>query len=556
VIEALIASGNLLARGTLKHQYPHSWRSHAPLIFRNTPQFFIALDRPYLDGKTLRQVALAEIERVDWGQKRLNDDRDQNRIKAMVAERPDWLISRQRNWGVPLCIFLHKQSGAILQDDAVDARILAAMELGGADVWWSTPAQEFLGAAYKADDYEKVEDILDVWFDSGCTHAFTLGKRESAPWPADLYLEGSDQHRGWFQSSLLQSCATRGRAPYDAVVTYGFTVDEQGRKMSKSLGNGVEPQDLQKQYGIEIFRLVVAAADYRDELRIGKTIIDQSSETYRKLRNTIRYLLGGLAGFSAKEALPIDKAPLLERWLHHRLWQLDAEVRAAYETFQIRHALTAIVEFCNVDLSAFYVDVRKDALYCDRPDTERRRACRTALNAVFERLVSWLAPIMPFTTDEAWRSRFPGAASVHLETFPETSAAWRDDAAAEKIARLRGVRAAVTGALEIERREKRIGASLEAAPLVFIADAALRAEVESVDFAELCITSAIGIVAGEPPAGAFILDGVGVKPALASGKKCARSWRFTDDVGSDPRYPELSARDADAVAWWDAQHVG
>jgi isoleucyl-tRNA synthetase len=405
VVEALIASGNLLARGLLKHQYPHSWRSHAPLIFRNTPQFFIALDRPYLDGKTLRQVALAEIERVDWGQKRLDDDRDQNRIKAMVAERPDWLISRQRNWGVPLCIFLHRQTGEILQDDAVDARILAAMAQGGADVWWSTPAAEFLGAAHNADEYEKVEDILDVWFDSGCTHAFALGQRASHPWPADLYLEGSDQHRGWFQSSLLQSCATRGRAPYDQVVTYGFTVDEQGRKMSKSLGNGVEPQDVQKQFGIEIFRLVVAAADYRDELRIGKTIIDQSSETYRKLRNTIRYLLGSLAGFDDAEALPLAQAPLLERWLHHRLWQLDAEVRRAYETYQIRHALSAIVEFCNVDLSAFYVDVRKDALYCDRPDTERRRACRTALNAVFERLVRWLAPIMPFTTDEAWRAR-------------------------------------------------------------------------------------------------------------------------------------------------------
>jgi len=562
VIEALIASGNLLARGTLKHQYPHSWRSHAPLIFRNTPQFFIALDRPYdvlgQDGgaekKTLRQVALAEIERVDWGQKRIQDDRDQNRMRGMIVDRPDWLISRQRNWGVPLCIFIHKASGEILQDKAVDARIIAAMECGGADVWWSTPAHDFLGPAYKAEDYEKVEDILDVWFDSGCTHSFVLAKRDSAPWPADLYLEGTDQHRGWFQSSLLQSCATRGRAPYDAVVTYGFTVDEQGRKMSKSLGNGVEPQDLQKQYGIEIFRLVVAAADYRDELRIGKTIIDQSSETYRKLRNTIRYLLGSLAGFSADEALSIEKAPLLERWLHHRLLQLDGEVRTAYETFQMRHALSAIVEFCNVDLSAFYVDVRKDALYCDRPDAERRRACRTALHAVFERLVTWLAPLMPFTADEAWRARFPECESVHLETFPQTPAAWRDDASADKIARLRGVRAAVTGALEIERREKRIGASLEAAPAVFIIDAALRADVESVDFAELCITSGITVQAGAAPAGAFMLDGIGVVPTLASGKKCARSWRVTQDVGADPRYPELSARDADAVAWWDARH--
>jgi isoleucyl-tRNA synthetase len=557
VIEALIASGALLARGTLKHQYPHSWRSHAPLIFRNTAQWFVALDKTYRDGKTLREVALQEIDRVDWGQRRTRDDAYQNRIRAMVAERPDWLVSRQRNWGVPLPIFVSKKDGAILMDDAVDARIIAAMREGGADVWWATTAQDFLGAAYKAEDYEKVEDILDVWFDSGCTHAFVLGKKPSAPWPASLYLEGSDQHRGWFQSSLLAGCATRGRAPYDEVVTYGFTVDEQGRKMSKSLGNGVEPQEVEKQWGIEIFRLLIAAADFRDELRIGKTIFDQSAEMYRKLRNTLRYLLGALKDFSPDEAVSRDDAPLLERWLMHRLWEIDGEVRRAYATYEFRHAVSAIVEFCNVDLSAFYVDVRKDSLYCDRPDAVKRRACRTALDAVFNRLTAWLAPVLPFTTEEAWTTRYPDAASVHLRQFPETPAAWRDDAAAEEMAFLRTARAAVTAALEVERREKRIGASLEARPRLFVA-AEVKQRLDAVDFAELCITSGVEIVADAPPKTATISEGLANFAVLvepARGRKCARSWKYSEDVGADPRYPDLSPRDADAVAWWDAQRA-
>ncbi len=557
VIEALIASGNLLARGLLKHQYPHSWRSHAPLIFRNTAQWFVALDKPYRDGKTLREIALNEIDRVDWGQRRTRDDAYQNRIRAMVAERPDWLVSRQRNWGVPLPIFVSKKDGAILMDDAVDARIIAAMREGGADVWWATPAQDFLGASNSADDFEKVEDILDVWFDSGCTHAFVLGKKPSAPWPARLYLEGSDQHRGWFQSSLLAGCATRGRAPYDEVVTYGFTVDEQGRKMSKSLGNGVEPQEVEKQWGIEIFRLLIAAADFRDELRIGKTIFDQSAEMYRKLRNTLRYLLGALKDFGADEAVAPHDAPLLERWLMHRVWELDGVVRRAYEAYEFRHAVSAIVEFCNVDLSAFYVDVRKDSLYCDRPDALKRRACRTALDAVFERLTAWLAPIMPFTMEEAWTTRFPDASSVHLRQFPETPAAWRDDAAAEEMAFLRTARAAVTAALEVERREKRIGSSLEARPRLFVA-ADVKQRLDAVDFAELCITSGVDIVAGAPPKTATLSDdlpnfAVLIEPAR--GRKCARSWKYSEDVGADPRYPVLSPRDADAVAWWDAQRA-
>ncbi len=566
VMDALIAAGALLARGQLKHSYPHSWRSKAPLIFRNTPQWFIALDKPYAAGgdKTLRQVALGEIERVDWGQRRLNDDRDQNRIKAMIEERPDWLISRQRNWGVPLPIFVSKADASILRDDEVDARIIAAMREGGADAWWATPAQDFLGAKYQAKDYEKVEDILDVWFDSGSTHAFVMGERDKPTRPSFLnpasvlYLEGSDQHRGWFHSSLLESCATRGRAPYDEVITYGFTVAEDGRKMSKSLGNGVEPQEVEKQYGIEPFRLLIAAADYRDELRLGPTILAQATEMYRKLRNTIRYCLGALKDFEESERLArSNDTPLLERWLLHRLWQLDGVVRQAYATYQFRAALSAIVEFCNVDLSAFYVDVRKDALYCDAPNSMRRRACRSALDEAFSRLTAWLAPILPFTTEEAWLTRFPHDKSVHLRQFPETPATWRDDFAGEEMARLRQVRAVVTGALEIARRDKLIGSALEAAPIVYVANEDVLASLKSVDFAELCITSGVMLKTGEGSPDAFRLadaPGVGVVVEKASGIKCARSWKYFDPLTAHGKYPDITPRDADAVAAWDAAH--
>jgi isoleucyl-tRNA synthetase len=492
---------------------------------------------------------------VDWGH-----EGARNRIKGMVEDRPDWLISRQRSWGVPLAMFVHKETGEILKDDAVDTRIVAAMQAGGADAWWATDAQSFLGEAYRAADYEKIEDILDVWFDSGSTHAFVLGQRPNHPWPADLYLEGSDQHRGWFQSSLLEGCVTRGRAPFNQVRTHGFTMDEEGRKMSKSLGNVIEPQSVFKQYGAEILRLMTASVDYEDDQRFGKSLTDGSAETYRKLRNTLRYLLGALKGFEASEAYPPSQAadyPLLEAWLFHRLFEVDQKVQDAYQTYRFRDALSAVVEFCNVDLSAFYVDVRKDALYCDAPTSLRRRACRTALNETFARLTAWLAPILPFTTEEAWTMRHPDDGSVHLRTFPATPPAWQNQSAADAMHTLRRVRGVVTGALEIERREKRIGSSLEAAPFVYVADQNLAAALGAVDFAELCITSGITVLAGDPPEAAFRLpevQGVAVVPSLAIGTKCARSWRITADVGADPRYPDLSARDAEAVAWWDLQH--
>lgn len=557
VIEALIGAGALMARGVLKHQYPHSWRSKAPLIFRNTPQWFIALDRPYgAAGKTLRQTALDEIEKVDWG-----SESAKNRIRTMVATRPDWLISRQRAWGVPLTMFVHKQSGHILRDAEVDAAILAAMRTNGADSWFTTKAQDFLGPRFEASAYEKIEDILDVWFDSGSTHAFVLGTRASLPRPADLYLEGSDQHRGWFQSSLLQSCATRGEAPYRIVRTHGFTQDEEGRKMSKSLGNVVDPQELIAQSGADVLRLIMASVDYRDDQRLGKALIEQVGESYRKLRNTLRYLLGALSGFSEQERLePSADYPLLERFMLHRLALLDEQIRAAYHDFDFRAGLSAITEFCINDLSAFYVDVRKDSLYCDIPAHGTRRACRTTLDAIFERLTAWLAPILVFTSEEAWRARHgEAAASVHLRQFPLTPAHWRDDAAAARMESLRAIRRVVTGALEIARRDKLLGSSLEAAPLIVVQDEVLLAAARGTDLAELCITSGARLLEGEGPADAFRLmeiPGVAVVVERAPGRRCARSWKISQSVGNDPRYHDLSPRDAAAVAIWDAQHAG
>ncbi|MFP4004796.1 MAG: class I tRNA ligase family protein, partial [Alphaproteobacteria bacterium] len=391
------------------------------------------------------------------------------------------------------------------------------------------------------------------WFDSGSTHAFVLEDRDDLTWPADLYLEGSDQHRGWFQSSLLESCGTRGRAPYRQVLTHGFVVDENGRKMSKSLGNTIEPETLIRQYGAEILRLWTASADFTEDLRLGNEIVKSNVDAYRKLRNTMRFLLGSLAGFSEEERISRERMPELERFILHRLSELDTLVREAYEVYDLNRAVHALFQFCTVDLSAFYFDIRKDSLYCDRPDAERRRACRTVLDELFHRLTVWLAPVLCFTMEEVWQSRFPDETnSVHLRTFPDTPNEWHDEALAEKWQRIRKVRRVVTGALEVERREKRIGSSLEAAPDVYVADDALAAAFEGVDLAEVCITSQARLVREAPPENAFALEevrGVGVVPKRAEGRKCARSWKVLPEVGTDENWPDLSPRDADAVQY-------
>ncbi|HEY2179001.1 MAG TPA: isoleucine--tRNA ligase [Caulobacteraceae bacterium] len=555
VTDKLIEAGALLARGRLEHSYPHSWRSKAPVIFRNTPQWFIRLDEPLKDdvhgGATLRQTALAAIEETAF-----YPEAGRNRIRAMVESRPDWLISRQRAWGSPLAMFVDKATGAPLADPDVNARIVELIATEGADAWFTRPAGDFLGNR-DPEQYEKVDDILDVWFDSGSTHAFAVEGRADSHWPADLYSEGSDQHRGWFQHSLLEACGTRGRAPFKALMTHGFTLDEKGEKMSKSVGNSVEPQEIITASGAEILRLWAALTDYAEDQRIGRTILQTTTDAYRKLRNTLRYLLGALDGFTDAEAVSVSDMPPLERFILHRLWALDGEVRAAYEGLVFSDAVRALSDFCSNDLSALFFDIRRDALYCDRPDSLRRRACRTVMALVFERLTVWLAPVIPFTMEEAWATRFPGGGANSARVFPATPGEWRDEAEAARWALVERVTTVVTGALEIERREKRLGAALEAAPVVHIADPALLAAFDCLDPAEVFRTSQASLHAGEGPAAAFRLPevaGVAVVAARAKGAKCARSWRILPEVGSDPRYPDLSLRDADAVAWWDRVH--
>jgi isoleucyl-tRNA synthetase len=541
VIAAIANAGGLVAQGKLVHSYPHSWRSKAPLIFRNTPQWFLSMEK-----NQLRQKALASIAATRW-----IPPQGQNRLQSMIEARPDWVLSRQRAWGVPIAVFVDRQTGEPLRDQGVVDRIAAAFEIEGADAWYTSDPARFLGNRDPAG-YEQIMDILDVWFESGSTHSFVLETRPDLAWPASLYLEGSDQHRGWFHSSLLESCGTRGRAPYEAVLTHGFTMDEQGRKMSKSLGNTVAPQDVVAKSGADILRLWVVSTDYTEDQRIGPEILKYQADAYRRLRNTLRYLLGGLAGFSEAERVAPEQMPELERWVLHRLAELDQLVRRSAEAYDFHTMFSALHNFCAVDLSAFYFDVRKDALYCDRPDAPQRRAARTVLDRVFDCLARWLAPVLCFTAEEAWLCRHGDApdSSVHLVTYAELPASWRDGALAERWSKIRDVRRVVTGALELERAQKRIGSSLQASVAVH-ADADYVAALEGLDLAEICITSDATLTTKAAPAGAFTLPevaGVAVVVGRAPGTKCERCRRVLPEVGSVPAHADLCRRCADAVA--------
>ena len=544
VIEKLIEVGGLLARGKIKHSYPHSWRSKAPVIYRNTPQWFAAIDRVVGDdqddyGKTIRERALASIDQlVEWTPKT-----GRNRLYSMIEARPDWVLSRQRAWGVPLTCFTKKgalptDADYLLRNEDVNARIAEAFEADGADVWYQEGAKErFLTGIVDPEAYDQVFDILDVWFDSGSTHAFVLRDREdgSEDGLADLYLEGTDQHRGWFHSSMLQACGTKGRAPYRGVLTHGFTLDEKGMKMSKSLGNTIVPEQVVKQYGADILRLWVAQSDYSADQRIGPEILKGVADSYRRLRNTMRFMLGSLHDFTEADRIDPADMPELEQWVLHRLAELDTRVRDGYTAYDFQGVFQAIFTFATVDLSAFYFDVRKDVLYCDG-DTIERRAARTVLDILFHRLTTWLAPVLVFTMEEVWLERFGGEdSSVHLIDIPETPAAWLNPELAEKWAMIRRVRRVVTAALEVQRTEKVIGASLEAAPILYLADQAVKDVLEQMPFADICITSDLTLSTDAAPSDAFTMaevEGVAVSFVKAEGEKCGRCWKILPDVGT------------------------
>ncbi|HYJ82191.1 MAG TPA: isoleucine--tRNA ligase [Allosphingosinicella sp.] len=544
--------GLLAASADFRHSYPHSWRSKAKIIFRCTPQWFIPMDGQggragasesvraepvealpstaqeesealrQAQGErggspTLRQTALQAIDDTRWV-----PEKSKNRIRAMVEGRPDWVISRQRAWGVPIALYVHRKTGEYLRDVVVNSRIIRAFHEGGADAWFGADHQALLGNGYSLDDYEPVNDILDVWFDSGSTHSYVVEARYGDGVRADLYVEGSDQHRGWFQSSLLESCGTRGRAPFDAVLTHGFALDQNMRKMSKSLGNTIDPLAVLKESGADILRLWTASTDYFEDVRIGKEVLATTTDAYRKLRNTFRYLLGALAGFDEAERLPAAEMPELERWVLHRLAELDAELREATEGFEFNRYVRLISSFANDDLSAFFFDIRKDSLYCDSPASPKRRAYRTVLDTVFHALVRWMAPVLCFTTEEVWQTRFPDeGGSVHLLEWPEIESGWKDEALGSKWDLIRATRENVTESIEPLRREKVIGSSLEAKVLYPDAQIDLL-DTELSELAEIYIVSEVDAAQSET-----------IEVTRSDYLKCGRCWRLLPEVGED-----------------------
>ena len=552
VLKAMDEAGALVAKGSVRHEYPHSWRSKAPIIFRTTPQWFIAMD----DDNNIRQTALEAIKETRW-----IPAAGQNRITAMIEQRPDWNISRQRTWGVPLALFVNKATGELLEDEAVLKRIIDTFEAEGSDAWWARNPRHFLGDNYKVDDYEQIFDIVDIWFESGSTHTFVIDDRaELGVAKADLYLEGSDQHRGWFHSSLLESCGTKGHAPYKNVLTHGFVLDEKGYKMSKSLGNVVDPQDLLKEHGADIIRLWTVTSNFSDDMRIGKDTLKNTGDLYRRIRNTLRFLLGALEGFTGNERVPaaeFKNMPELEQYMLSRMADLSTQMKKSIEDYDFNGIIQMLYNFCNADLSSFYFDIRKDRLYCDAPDSFERRACRTVMAELYDFLVTRLAPFLSFTCEEAWDHRpegiFEESVSIHMRTFSSIPSEWHNTALEEKWAKILTVRNVVLGALEPQRAAKVIGASLEAHPHIYVSDA-YAAALSGADMAEICITSQATVNKGDAPEGAFKdakTEGVAVVFNKAEGNKCVRSWKILPEVGSDAEYPDLTPRDAQAVRWYE-----
>ncbi|MBP6985747.1 MAG: isoleucine--tRNA ligase [Alphaproteobacteria bacterium] len=522
VCEKLQEAQALLGKNEILHSYPHSWRSKAPLIFRTTPQWFLSMEKT-----GIRDKALTSISQVTW-----IPEKGQRRIESMIESRPDWCLSRQRVWGVPLAIFIHKATGEPLRDAQVQKRIADIFEQEGADSWFEGDHSRFLGPEYNADEYTPIKDILDVWFDSGCSHAFVLEARKSEglTWPADLYLEGSDQHRGWFHTSLLEACGSRGTAPYKTVLTHGYVLDDKGRKMSKSLGNVIDPVAVADEMGVEMLRLWVASSDVSEDVRIAKERMSYQQDTYRRLRNTLRYLLGGLQDFDTKEIVEKDQMPELEQWVLHRLREMDKIMRQHIENYDFQNWFTELHNFCSVDLSSFYFDMRKDVLYCDDESDIKRRSMRTVFHHLFDCLTTWMSPVLCFTAEEAWQSRYGTDSSVHLQSFPALPEAWHNEKVATLFADVRKYRRLMTGALEGARASGVIGSSLQAHIHIYDPKHLL---AQHLDWAEIAITSGATLLHQAAPSGAYTLPEIAdihVMVSLATGDKCQRCWKVLEEV--------------------------
>ena len=524
IADKLEEFSKLLFKGTLRHSYPHSWRSKAPLIYRNTPQWFISMEK-----NNLRDIALKSIDETIF-----YPPQGQTRLRSMIETRPDWCVSRQRVWGVPLPLFVNKKTGQPLRDENIINRIADIYEKEGSNTWFTEDPQRFLGDEYSLEDYEQVKDVVEVWFDSGSTHAFCLEQREDLKWPASMYLEGSDQHRGWFHSSLLESSGTRGKAPYESVLTHGFVVDGRGRKMSKSLGNVISPDDILKKYGVDILRLWVVASDYYDDLKLDNAILQSQAESYRRIRNTFRFLIGNLSDFTEEEAIDESEFPELERYLLHRLWEVDKVVQKCVSTFNFHLMFTTLLNFCSSDLSAFYFDIRKDTIYCDSKESVQRRSTRTLLNIIFNHLVRWFAPSISFTSEEAWKA-MGNKESIHLQDFLQCKNEYEDNQLNEKWSLIKNIRKVATGAIEKIREEKIIRSSLEAHIDIFVSAESYK-KLEKVMFDEITITSSFSLYVIDEKSKGFSIEDISdviVKASKVNGEKCQRCWKYEAKLIND-----------------------
>jgi isoleucyl-tRNA synthetase len=511
VIEKLKEQKKLLANGELVHSYPHSWRSKAPLVHRATPQWFISMDSHHL-----REKALKAIDETTF-----YPSKGKERLKAMIETRPDWCVSRQRVWGVPLPIFINKKTKEILIDDEVNENIAKIYEKEGSDCWFSDDPQRFLGVKYKSEDYEKMSDIVEVWFDSGSTHSFVLEKREDLKWPASMYLEGSDQHRGWFHSSLLESCGTRGRAPFETILSHGFVVDGKGLKMSKSVGNVIAPEDILKKYGADILRIWVASSNYAEDLRIDYSILDQHADSYRKIRNTFRYILGNINDDYQKidfEKINTKEFPELEQYMLHKIYTLDLNFKNYFKNYDFHNLYKELLNFCTVDLSAFYFDIRKDCLYCDPKNSKKRNSVIILLNIILDSLLKWFAPILSFTTEEI-NNLVNNKKSIHLKTFNRFPISFKNDQLNLKWQKLIKIRNICNLSIEEQRAKKIIGSSLEA-NLILEMNQEYLTLVKDVDLAELCITSSFTLKEVDNTE-------ISVVTEKATGNKCPICWKLS-----------------------------